>query len=438
MGKMKKERLEVNQTFKWNPFSDQPDNVAPKKERFWHHFRFAPSYLSLLSSNIQKAIPVLSLYREYKKRMYKEPRQIDDPFGVSVSPGENGGGDILESLADLGIQKTLIRIPSWEKEKLRTYLKFAENTRDRGFDVIISLLQRRQDVHNPGDWEDFLDEVFGRFRHLGSFFEIGHAWNRTKWGIWDYREYLKLAGTSVLLAKRHGIKIIGPAVIDFEFHLYPVVLRKIAFDRVTSLLYVDRLGAPENTQFGWDTPRKVALLKAVVDGCMREKRDIWITEMNWPLKGREKYSPAAGRVNVTEEEQADFLIRYFILVLASGLVERIYWWQLAAPGYGLIDNLAGDWRRRPGYFALKCLVERLKNSIFLEKVPHPEAFIFKFRKAGRIFAVCWTKEGIVEPHFSRQVLSVESRDGEEIALKNGCIKIGPSPRYVYFDKHDET
>ena len=428
----------MNGDFKWDPYADQPHNVAPKRERFWYHFRFASGYLSLFSSNIQKATRVLSLYRKYKRKMHRDSVPLDNPFGVSVSPSENGAGEILGGLKELGIQNTLVRIPSWEKERLNFYLKFVERIKAQGFEVIISLLQRRQDVQNLSGWKNFLDEVFSRFRHLNSFFEIGHAWNRTKWGVWDYREYLQLAEASVLLAKKHGIKIVGPAVIDFEFHLYPIVLKKINFDKITSLLYVDRLGAPENTQFGWDASRKVALLKAVVDGCLKENRDVWITEMNWPLKGRGKYSPAAGKVNVTEEEQANFLVRYFVLVLTSGFVERVYWWQLAAPGYGLIDNLAGDWRKRPGFFAMKCMVERLKKTVFIKRIPHPEAFIFLFRRKREFCAVCWTKKRVVGHIFPQRILRVENRDGEEISLNGDCIQIGPSPRYVYFGEKNES
>lgn len=428
----------MNRDFRWDPFADQPHNVAPKKERFWYHLRYASGYVSLLLSNIQKAIPVLTLYGKYKKKMYRETVPMDSPFGVSVSPSENRLEEVLERLMELGIRKTLMRIPSWEKEKLDFYLKSVEKIQAQGFEVVLSLLQRRQDVRNLSDWKNFLNEVFSGFGHLSPFFEIGHAWNRTKWGVWDYREYLRLAEASVSLARKHGVKIIGPAVIDYEFHLYPIILKNIAFDKITSLLYVDRRGAPENTQFGWDTSRKVALLKAVVDGCLKAKRDVWITEMNWPLKGREKYSPAAGRVNVTEEEQANFLVRYFILVLASGFVERVYWWQLAAPGYGLIDNSAKNWRRRPAFFALKCMAQRLESTIFVERIPHPKAFIFLFREEKGFFAVCWTKEGTAEHIFPQRIRKVENRDGEEIVLKSDRIRIGPAPRYVYFDENSES
>lgn len=422
----------MDQDFKWNPYADQPHNVAPKKERFRYHLRFAPGYFSLFSSNIRKALPVLSRYRKYKKSMYKTQSPVHHAFGVSVSPRKQRYEEVLNSLQELGIRHTLVRIPSWERANLNFYEKFVEKVVAKDFDIVISLLQRREDVRNPKTWQKFLDDVFSRFKSFGSFFEIGHAWNRTKWGVWDYREYLELAEPSILLAKKHKVKVIGPAVIDFEFHLYPVVLERIGFDKITSLLYVDRVGAPENAQVGWDTPRKVALLRAVVDACLKEKRDIWITEMNWPISGTGKYSPAVGKMNVSEEEQADFLVRYFVLCLSTGFVDRIYWWQLVAPGYGLIDSRPEKWRKRPSFYAMKSLTERLEGSLFLEKMSHSGLNIFLFRKQESQFAVCWTQHTSVEHIFSRRVLRVEDRDGNEVPIRDNRVHLGPSPLYVYF------
>jgi hypothetical protein len=422
----------MDQDFKWNPYADQPHNVAPKKDRFWYHFRFIPGYFFLLSSNARMVFPVLSRYRKYNKAMYLTPSQLHHPFGVSVSPSAQRNEEVLNSLKQLGVQNALIRIPSWERNKLDFYKNFVRQIKKEGIDIIISLLQRREDVQNPKTWEQFLDDAFSRLKPFSSLFEIGHAWNRTKWGVWDYREYLRLVEPSVSLAKKHEVKIIGPAVIDFEFHLYPVVLRKIAFDKISSLLYVDRVGAPENAQFGWDTSRKIALLKAVLDACLKENRNIWITEMNWPIAGTGKYSPAVGRMNVSEEEQANFLVRYFVLCLATGFVDRIYWWQLAAPGYGLIDSRPVKWRKRPSFFAMKSMIDRLEGSLFIKKIPHSEVFIFIFCKKKKQFAVCWTQGSSVEHSFSQPISRVESREGEEIPIRENRVRLGPSPKYIYF------
>jgi hypothetical protein len=421
----------MEKDFHWNPYADQPHNLAPKRERFWHHFKYVPGYLSLIASNFRKAFPVLSLYKKYRKGMYSQPVKLEHCFGISVSPKESRNDEIFSSLKDLNVQHILIRIPSWERARMDLYQRFVKRARGHAFDVVLALLQQRKDVKDPQGWTRFLEDIFSRFDTLCSFFEIGHAWNRTKWGVWDYREYLQLAGQAVSLAEKYRVKLLGPAVIDFEFHLYPPVLKKIPFDKITSLLYVDRVGAPENKQFGWDTSRKIALLKAVVDGCLARKQDLWITEMNWPLEGTGKYSPAVGRTNVSEENQANYLTRYFILCLASGHVERIYWWQLVAPGYGLIDSRQKVWRRRPGFFAFKHMVNCLEGTVFVKKMPHPKAQIFVFKKGQREVAVCWTADSSVAHKFSERVQKVESRDGEEIPFEDNTVRLDQSPKYVH-------
>ena len=425
----------MRETFLWNPYADQPHNVAPRKERFRHHFKHADTYLSLALSNLQKAVPVLTRYKQYRKRMYKDPHRIEDPFAISVSPAGNRSSKVIELLKEADVKKTLVRLPSWENENFDVYEKFLSLLHQHNIEITIALLQQRDDVLNPSRWERFLANAFSRFGKVASFFEVGHAWNRTKWGVWNYKEYLKLLRPAATLAKTHGVRIVGPAVIDFEFHLYPPVLSEVSFDKVSSLLYVDRKGAPENKQSGWDTARKLALLKAVVDGSSSRKYPLWITEVNWPLKGTGKYSPASGKPNVSEEEQADYLVRYFVLCLSSGFVERIYWWQLVAPGYGLVDSRGKEWRRRPSFFALKTMIPFLKNSNFMGKMQHTQAEIFLFSKVEERLAICWTinKEEKASIVFPERVIRVISRDGQEISCRDNEINIDGSPRYVFYE-----
>lgn len=419
--------------FQWNEYADQPHNVALRKERFRYHLKHTGSYFSLAGSNLKRAFPVLPLYRKYKKRMYKEPVNLGSPFALSVSPHKEKPDEVLELLRETGIRKTLVRVPSWEQEKLDEYEKFFELLRQNGFEITAALLQQRDDVVDPLKWQEFLEEVYARLKESASYFEIGHAWNRTKWGLWNYKEYLQLALTALDLSEKYRLEIIGPAVIDFEFHLYPPVLDAVLFDKVSSLLYVDRMGAPENKQSGWDTSKKVALLKAVIDGTCRRKRDLWITEVNWPLEGTGKYSPAAGKPNVSEEEQADYMVRYYILCLASGFVERIYWWQLVAPGYGLVDSRETPWRKRPGYYAFQTMVRILEESTFTEKAVHPSALIFSFQKNDKSFSVCWTNGEPCNHVFEKRIIRILSRDGKEIPVKDNRVEIDGSPKYVFFE-----
>lgn len=428
----------MKETFRWNPYADQPHNVAPKNERLSHHFKHLGSYFPLIFSNLRAIGPGLRLYRKYRKFQYREKIRISDPFAVAVSPHENRNEEIVDLLEETGIKRTLVRIASWERSRWDKIEALLTPLKDRGIDIIFAILQQRKDVLFPERWEVFLDEVFSRFCTFSQYFEIGHAWNRTKWGVWDYTEYLSLAERSVPLAEKHNIKLIGPAVIDFEFHLYPPVLKKIPFDIASSLLYVDRVGAPENKQAGWDTPRKLALLRATVDICLEEK-PLWITEFNWPLRGTGKYSPASGKPNVTEEEQADYLVRYYVLCLATGFVERLYWWQLVAPGYGLIDSREEAWRRRPSFFALSTAASLLRNSEFQGTIPHPMAEIFDFHKPRESFVVIWTKEKsfwgqslVLDAVLPGEVKRIMDCDGKETPLQDGKIEISGRPKYIFY------
>lgn len=417
--------------FAWNEFADQPHNVAPRRERLRHHFKHGGSYFGLAAAGSALAIPALRRYFRYIKMMHRRPAEIGTPFAVSCSPAGALNEKVVGLLKDAGIRQTLVRIPSWERDGLPRYEAFVRLLRREGFDVVAALLQRRDDVLEPASWCGFLDDVLSGFSSLCTHFEVGHAWNRTKWGVWSHREYIALARAAVPLAKKYGARLVGPAVIDFEFHLYPPTLRAIAFDKVSSLLYVDRTGAPENAQFGWTTAKKVALWKAVVDTSYPEPKGCWITEMNWPLAGAGEYSPAPGKPCVSEDEQANFLVRYFVICLATGFVERIYWWQLAAPGYGLIDNRGPEWRKRPGYFALRGMAELLEGSRFEEKVPNTRAEIFWFRKGDRRFAVCWTRRGTVEHEFTPVPRLIIGRDGEERPAGAAKVAIEERPQYVF-------
>lgn len=419
--------------FDWNALADQPHNVAPRRERMKHHLRRIPGYLRLAGSNFRMLLPALRLYRRYRRRQFLEPSDLGRACGLAVSPAEGAGDEVIRLLVETGSRETLVRVASWEKGKLEGTARFLERLKAEGLGLTVALLQCREDVLRPEKWRAFLEETFGRLGGIAGRFEIGHAWNRTKWGVWDFEEYQSLAETAFDAASGLGLRLIGPAVIDFEFHLYPPLLARLPFDKVSSLLYVDRVGAPENAQAGWTAAAKVALLKAAVDVSATGGRGLWVTEVNWPLKGMGPYSPASGKPNVGEEEQADYLVRYYLLCLAGGLVERVYWWQLAAPGYGLVNSLERPWRPRPSYFAFRTLVGRIDGSRFLGRSGGGEGHVFHFQKEGRDFAVCWSSGQPVRHRFERNVQAVFDRGGREIGFAGREIPLDGSPRYVHFD-----
>ncbi len=422
----------MNELFQWNELADQPHNILPRHERLRAHWRHAGSYLALLGANLWSVLPVLHHYRKWKKKVYRQSVSLEQTMGLAVSPLENGEEELLAGLQETGVRNVLVRVPSWEKEKIDKYTNFIAQLAEGGWEVLVVLLQNRYDVLEPQRWADFLQEVMEKLSPWVKYFEIGHAWNRTKWGLWSFQEYLSLARAAVALARPAKVNLVGPAVIDFEFHLYPVTLKQIPFDVVSTLLYVDRTGAPEQAQWGFTLEKKITLLRAIIESTPCRGRECWITEFNWPLQGMGPYSPAPGKPCVSEEDQANYLVRYFLICLTSGAIQRVYWWQLAAKGYGLVDPLVSPWRRRPSFLAFKTLIKFMEGSVFWGRVFHPEAWILLFRRSQQNFAVGWTKQGAIEYDFGFPVEAVWDRDGNRLPPSSPRIKLEPRPKYVFF------
>jgi hypothetical protein len=253
-----------------------------------------------------------------------------------------------------------VRFPVWERSRIEDYVRFVETLgRPR---PLINILQNRDSVLNPQRWASDLALAFEHFQPLTDTFQIGNASNRTKWGCRNLGEYLALLeAAEAVRADFPGVKLVGSSVIDFEPLATLRTLsnhRRYQLDAVGALLYVNRRGSPYARQYGvFDLLRKVRLLRAITATGNRNAPRLWITEFNWPLLGTRPYTPNSGRPATTVDEttQANYLSEYYRIVYATGWVERAYWWQLIAPGYGLVDSRDGL-RRRPAYTAFKALL----------------------------------------------------------------------------------
>jgi hypothetical protein len=239
----------------------------------------------------------------------------------------------------------------------------------QGHSVALALVQDRRAIREPKGWRQMVTLAFDRAHTFADFFEIGHATNRSKWGVWDFREYARLLDpVRSSLIQYPEAKITGPACIDFEPHALAALLRllpdDVPFHALSHHLYVDRRGAPENLQGSFDTVGKCALLRAFARAhAFASDRPI-LTEVNWPLAGTGPWSPVTSpyetldpRTNdpsVDEDTYAAYMARYLLLTLASGHAQRVYWWRLAARGFGLVDDTdPAAWRPRPAFFALQ-------------------------------------------------------------------------------------
>jgi hypothetical protein len=330
----------------------------------------------------------------------------------------------------------LLRLHPWDSDHGEEE-RLAEALVNRGHELAFVIPQNRDLVRDRERWRASVEELGARFRPYGRHFQIGQAINRSKWGIWTHGEYVDLyLEAADILRKVEGVEVLGPSVIDFEFQALLALVNRgtpgLHFDVVSSLLYVDRRGAPENRQMGLDTVDKVTLLRAIAEIGRNSSERCWITEVNWPL-WEGPHSPAGKTVSVEEEEQADYLVRYYLLALGTGLVEKVFWWRLIARGYGLVSpSNDGSLRRRPSWHALRTLIDQVEGANFEGPLPVRDgAFLYRFTRNGDEVVVGWSVSRGARAVLPRTVVAAVSRDGESLKVPDSTsVELGPSP--VYF------
>lgn len=343
----------------WDPYSNQPCKLPGGRKPRLSAANLA-EYLKVAGTALA-ASPRL-LWRFAAARAVPSTGRAAEFIGLSISPDKRYNAEIRDMVAELGVEELLIRIPSWDLDRLDGYLELATQFRDRR--LVFNILQCRESVMRPGAWTAALDTIFTRFKHLSGYFQIGNAVNRTKWGCVHSGEYLDLLEAAERVRAAHpGVRLVGSSVIDFE----PLVTlrtlrnpRRYHLDAVSSLMYVNRRGSPYGRQYlVFDLWNKLRLLHAIVSVGKRNDRRLWITEFNWPLLNTRPYTPNSGHPDrtVDEETQARYLTEYYRIAWQCGWVEKVYWWELINPGYGLVDHRGGSLRKMPSYFAFKALLD---------------------------------------------------------------------------------
>ncbi len=342
----------------WDPYSNQPYKLsAEDKTRSGRPL--IQEYLKILATALGMAPAVLWRYWGLRARSSRtEARSF---VGLSVSPDTRYDAQVQEMVEDLGVEELLLRVPTWEVDRVDEYARYVQRYPGKRF--LINVLQSRDSVHDPLRWREQLAKIFSSLSPFASYFQIGNAVNRSKWGCAHAGEYLRLleAAEEVRAGFPH-LKLVGSSVIDFEPLVTLRTLRnryRYHLDVVSSLLYVNRRGSPFGRQFGvFDLRNKLRLIHAMMSVGNRNARRLWITEMNWPLLHTKPYTPNSGhpRSTVDEPTQAEYLKQYFRIAYQTGWVEKVYWWQLINPGYGLVDHRGGTLRRHPAYFAFKEII----------------------------------------------------------------------------------
>jgi len=338
--------------FIWDKYSDQPyplrDKAYKKKMRKKHLWDYIPLLLSMLIF-FPLSILLMPFYRA---------KQIDEQnfygLGIDLDKGEIQ----KELIEELGVKHLLIRMPLWEMKRVEEYVTFAKSFAEDKT-ILLNILQDREHIENDLLLKKDMEVIFEKFGSFVTEYQVGNAINRTKWGFFSMGEYLKWYATiqQIRDEKYPHLRLIGSSVIDFEYHYTIRTLFNffsVKYDKFSSLLYVDRRGAPQNRQMGiFDTKNKINMLYALVKLSPKTTEHLYITEANWPLSNTAPYAPTSEAECVSEADYTKYMLEYHEIALKTSKVERIYWHQLIAAGYGLVDDREGQIRKTPAFEAYK-------------------------------------------------------------------------------------
>ena len=346
----------MKEPFVWDKYSDQPYPLQDKHYKKEMRRKHILSYLPLFFINL--IVFPLSIVLMY---FFKGKNATTSSFyglGVDLEKGE-----VQKELVDeLGVKHLMIRMPLWQMDKIEEYVHFAKSF-GQDKHILLNILQDREHIDNEMLLQKDIATIFKHFSPFVDEFQIGNAINRTKWGFFSMDEYLKWYEQIQMLRdeKYPTVKLIGSSVIDFEFHYTIRTLFnffRIKYDRFSALLYVDRRGAPQNKQMGiFDTKNKINMLYALVKLSPKTSNDIYITEVNWPLSNTAPYAPTSELECVSEEKYAQYMEEYYNIAKESAKIQRVYWHQLIAPGYGLVDSRNNKIRKTPAFYRYKRMID---------------------------------------------------------------------------------
>ncbi|MGN0883806.1 MAG: lipopolysaccharide kinase InaA family protein [Candidatus Spyradosoma sp.] len=425
-----------------------PGSAVPLGKELWiwdeRSVQAIPAYMSRERRKFRSADNIFRIAKEF----FLRGRRIWKNYG-KIAEGSFSGhvdfagtlGMALEATAETSWETQIAYLAELEdsaRAKLPVLLRLyhhkgrpqwnfamekARELRERGNAVAFALVQDRAAVRDEGSWREMVMLAVEKTHDFADFYEIGHATNRGKWGVWDFADYDKLLAPAIE-AKRAfpKIRLTGPACIDFDLHSLPGLLSRVpagTFSALSQHLYVDRRGAPENFQGKFDLVGKCAIHRAFAETYGFEESKIVVSETNWPLLGAGVYGPIDSPFvmfgpwetrpadpwtteppRVSEEDYAKFMCRYLLLAIASGHVSRVYWWRLVHRGFGLVDDsAASNPRPRPAFFALKNLLSQIAGARFERRVSDVPAgtFALEFSRAdGSRFTLRWTRDSFPE------------------------------------------
>lgn len=349
--------------------------------------------------------------------------QVPEDFaGVGVAAGADAAHDELQlaHLARLGVRR--VRIDYTYGDADRSAGRLLPKLAAAGYRVNLHLLQPFDEARQMPDaaacerWRAFLADTLDRFGTLADLVEVTSTVNRRRWA--GYRLDGLLAAWDIAHdeVRRRGLTLAGPSITDFE-PVYNVGLLSLLRERGrlpdihTDNLFAERALRPER----WDHKILGERLAPLIRFNLVKKARL-LARIGAQAGVPRLVSPAAfwtlprieRRLPDSEQKQADYLTRYFVLCAASGALEHASWGPLACHREGLIDDgeqpypklerithyaavTGAEYRPRPAFDALAAFNRLIPGKRYEGRLNRGQGLeVHAFAGAGCRIHVIWT------------------------------------------------
>jgi len=379
---------------------------------------------------------------------------IPDSFlGICVASNANTETDsyIINQLQTLGIQHVRLDFTYHDLDSFNA--RFLQRLIAEGFVVTLHLIapfDAAKNMHEQQEqrrWQQFLTTVLDRFGASIKQIEIGNTINRKRWAGYDIHGFLIAWEIAYSTIKARNITLLGPNVQDFE-PMYNISLLKILQannqlpDVHTDNLFVERVIEPERHDrrvfkykwtriFKYNLIKKARLLQKIAS-------DFGVPQTIssaafWAIYRIKRILPDG------EQKQADYLVRYFTLLAASGALQQANWGALICHREGLIndgltdaeypdlerishyqsaDGELAQYTRHPSFDAMQTLVKQFKGARYQTVIANGKHLeIHHFTQGNVQYHIAWTTNGKVA--YLTDIYAEESLKSAKILNRDG-------------------
>jgi hypothetical protein len=403
------------------------------------------------------------------------------PFGINTAfqPDTPNLEAILQKMKEAGIKWgrqdfTWRRIEKKRRQyQFQDYDRLVDKCREHGLLLFgnLAYAPNFHDPRTPRGVRAYCDFVTETVKHFAGKVKYWQIWNEPNGGFWkgtpqEYARLLAAAGKAIHQADPDA-KVLGLNMAFCDVLWAEKILKMVPYDCFDIVCFHPYRppSAPEERFDFWELDQYVKswhphdlkpdyplvrmtfleqtdeLIKVMAG--FGKPKPIWITEICW--------NSHIHPYGTLETRQADLAVRFHVLAIASGKIEKVFWWTLRDTGTRQFDQadmvgmLRNDLTPKYSYYAFSFMTRMLEGKQWLRNDvfgPDIYAAVFTDKKSDRDTIVAWSTKpyayirlnndkglNIYDIYGTRRFVPVD-----KIRTKSLSVPLGTSPLYIVGSK----